>query len=50
MGQASASAASDSGLQQTGGTINVNKPNYTPWIIAAAVAVLVALLWFKKGK
>jgi len=49
MGKASASSSSAAAVNTTG-SLTVNPPNYVSWIVAGLVAVVIAIVWLKKGK
>ncbi len=51
MAQASASASSSAANQNTGGAGSIGSPpNVFAWLIAGLVVLVLAGLWFKKGK
>jgi beta-lactamase regulating signal transducer with metallopeptidase domain len=50
MGQASASAASTSAINSTGGNVNINQPNYVLWVIGGIIAILALFAWLKGKK
>jgi hypothetical protein len=48
MGQASASASSSSGINASGNSLSINKPNWIAWLVIAFGLVLAYK--FLKGK
>ncbi len=49
MGQASASAASDVGINSTG-NLTVNQPNYLAWAIGGVVAIVLLVIFGRRKR